>query len=407
MNIWLINPYGPIPGEGWRDYRFSIIAEELATKGHNVVWWTSAFSHHFKTHRSKVVKDLKLGENNIIRLIPTPGYTRNISLGRIWRDLVFSYKVFKLGRKSKDRPHLIIYYESPLCFGFAGYKLAKLFKVPVIFDQMDLWPELIVEAFSKKSQPFIKMLLNPVFVNRKKIYDNLDGFMALARPYLDIPLSISYKLKTKPNVVIYNGIDVDKFCSSIHSIENLPPKKAEDIWLVFAGTLGPTYDIVNIIEVSRKFVGSDVKFIIAGDGPLKGQILEEKNNDALFYIGKLKPEQLNFLYRSCDIGLSAYTEKSNVEMPDKFYDYTAAGLPIINSLKGEVYNWIADAQIGLNYDGGSLDDLYKKINLIIKRRDVIVEMARRSKELGKKFDQRNQITELIPFVNRVMINGSN
>ena len=36
MNIWLINPYEPIPGEAWRDYRFTIIAETLARHGHQV-----------------------------------------------------------------------------------------------------------------------------------------------------------------------------------------------------------------------------------------------------------------------------------------------------------------------------------------------------------------------------------
>lgn len=60
------------------------------------------------------------------------------------------------------------------------------------------------------------------------------------------------------------------------------------------------------------------------------------------YLGKLKPESLSYLYNKSDVGLSIYTEISNVEMPDKFYDYTAAGLPVINSLKGEVGNIVKE-----------------------------------------------------------------
>jgi hypothetical protein len=41
-DIWLFNPYGPIPGEAWRDYRFTMIAETLAAEGHHVIWWTAA-----------------------------------------------------------------------------------------------------------------------------------------------------------------------------------------------------------------------------------------------------------------------------------------------------------------------------------------------------------------------------
>ena len=36
--IWLVNPYGPIPGEGWRAYRFNLLGEALAKAGYNVVW---------------------------------------------------------------------------------------------------------------------------------------------------------------------------------------------------------------------------------------------------------------------------------------------------------------------------------------------------------------------------------
>ena len=52
MKIYLSNPYGTIPGENWREYRFFLLATSLAEKGHDVVWFTSTFSHHFKIQRS-------------------------------------------------------------------------------------------------------------------------------------------------------------------------------------------------------------------------------------------------------------------------------------------------------------------------------------------------------------------
>ena len=48
MKIWLINPYGPIEGENWRDYRFNQFGKYLANQGHEVIWWTSNFAHHLK-----------------------------------------------------------------------------------------------------------------------------------------------------------------------------------------------------------------------------------------------------------------------------------------------------------------------------------------------------------------------
>ena len=54
MKIILINPYGPLPNEGWRKYRNILFGETLAEDKHDVVWYTSKFSHHFKRNREHV-----------------------------------------------------------------------------------------------------------------------------------------------------------------------------------------------------------------------------------------------------------------------------------------------------------------------------------------------------------------
>ena len=400
MNIWLINPYGSIPGEKWREYRFSIFANELSEKGHNVIWWTSAFSHHFKKHRSKKLIDLDINPNYKIRLIPTPGYNNNISLKRIFRDLYFSFKVYRIGHKEAIGPDLIIFSEIPLFFGNSCQKLAKKFNIPLIYDQMDLHPELMINIFHKSVRPIIKFLFYPLYLSRKKVYKNIDGIVALSKYYLQVPLNTCKGLLNKPNEVIYNGINVKQFRFAPFIKVNETKKNEGEIWIIFAGTLGPSYDILNIIDVSKRYIGSYVKFFIAGDGPLKLTVL--KNKDSIIYLGKLQPDELINVYRSCDIALSAYGEFSNVEMPDKFYDYTAAGLPIINSLKGEVANWISIKNIGINYIAGDRKDLYSKIEILLDDKNMRIQMKNNSYELGNFFDQKNQVNKLEPLINEVI-----
>ena len=342
MKIWLINPYGPIPipEEKWREYRFTIFGNNLASLGHEVVWYTSSFSHHFKKQRSKGWKDIKINDQFTIKLVPTNGYKSNKSLGRLIKDWVFGLKVYYMAKKMETKPDLIIYGENPLTFGYAGYRVAKYFKIPVICDQGDLWPEFIINSFPKNTQKLVKWFFFPVFRNRRNIYNQLDGLVSLAEPYLSIPLSFAPSLKTKPHAIIYNGIDVIKFRANKILNEEvfklLPNKMDNQSWFVFAGTLGPSYDILNLLKVTEKLyaeANQNIKIIIAGDGPLKKEVNEFIKNhkgDILTYLGQLNPEDLSGLYQYCDVGLSIYTEYSNVEMCDKFYDYTAAGLPIIN-----------------------------------------------------------------------------
>lgn len=119
------------------------------------------------------------------------------------------------------------------------------------------------------------------------------------------------------------------------------------------------------------------KIILAGDEPLNEMVNEfvQKKGGNYHLLGKLKPTSLVDLYKQCAIGLSAYTEKSNVEMPDKFYDYTAAGLPIINSLKGEVGKIIKNENIGINYNPDNNYELYDAIIRLSKNTSLSKLMA--------------------------------
>jgi glycosyltransferase involved in cell wall biosynthesis len=405
MKIWLINPYGPIPGEGWRDYSFTMMGDILSKEGHEVIWWTSNFSHHFKKFRSKAWEDRKINASFTIRLVPTTSYRKNIGPGRIIRDAVFAFRTYIKGKK-EEAPDCILYAESPLTFGYAGPKLAWHHNAALIYDQMDLWPELIVNSFPKILQPLVNHLFYPVYWRRKSIYKRLDGVMALAKPYLDVILDEVPDLQNKPNCVIYNGVDVINLRESTNkNKDNLPTKNPHEIWAIFAGSLGPSYDIKNLISVARILENkkSNTYILIAGDGPLRTEVeLASSQCKNIRYLGKLAPDYLAKIYSLCDIGLCAYTKKSNVEMPDKFYDYTAAGLAILNSLIGEVSQQISTRNLGLQYSAGSNADLLNKILLLTNDRDLLRTMKYNSQRAGLEFDRNVQYSSLLSFIEKTV-----
>lgn len=413
MNVWLINPYGPIPSEAWRTYCFPLIAEVLTNEGHQVTWWTSNFAHHFKKFRSDGWADVEVWEGFRIRLVPTTGYRRNIGIGRVFRDAVFAVRAYRRGR-SEPRPDLIIYSDSPLTFGFAGQRLAEFHGCPAIYHQMDLWPELIVEAVPSKLRRLMKAVLWPVYEVRRRTYARLSAATALARPYLDAVFDVAPVMRHRPCAVVYNGIDVSEFrakmASSNVSASRFPEKKDGDLWAVFAGSLGPSYDISVMCEVARGLaaLGSKIHIVIAGDGPLRPLVLStargEEGSANFFYVGQLSPAELASLYSRCDIGLCAYSAASNVEMPDKIYDYTAAGLPVLVSLRGEVAQIVANERIGLSYEAGSAADLMSKLLELSSDADAMHLMSKASSKLGMQFDKKVQYRKFVDVVN--MVTGS-
>jgi glycosyltransferase involved in cell wall biosynthesis len=408
--IWLISPYGTIPGESWRNDRFVMMAEALTGEGYKVVWWTSNFSHHFKKFRSSGWVDKEINERFLLRLVPTPGYRRNIGLGRIVRDWAFSARAFRRGREL-ERPDCILYYESPLSFGFAGQKLARFHGCPVIYDQRDLWPELIEKAVPGWIRPLARLMFRPVYWNRAKIYSGLAAAVALAKPYLDVMLREAPVLRERPNAVIYNGIDIANFRQLMRQSGGdelgFPTKAEHEVWAVFAGSLGPSYDIKALLQAAKMLENSpsNVHLIIVGDGPLRGEIerlIETHPAVPLRYLGKFEPARLAALYRQCDIGLCAYSGRSNVEMPDKFYDYVAAGLPVINSLKGEVRSIIERRKMGLQYEAGDVDGLLRALAAMAADRALRREFAANSYATADEFDQHVQYSKICGIVSCVM-----
>ena len=84
MKIWILQTGEPldIDNDDSRPMRAMNLSHYLVNKGHNVVLWSSAFHHRDKRHRSKDYKIYNISENYQIRLIPSPGYKKNISFKR-------------------------------------------------------------------------------------------------------------------------------------------------------------------------------------------------------------------------------------------------------------------------------------------------------------------------------------
>ena len=409
--IWLVNPYGPIEGENWREYSFNQFGKFLCQKGFKVIWWTANFSHHFKKHRSESWKDICVRENFTIRLVPTNSYQKNISIGRFRKDYIFGKKALKRFETEK-KPDLILAAENPMCMGKPAYEYAQRNAIPIIYDQMDIWPELLVNVLPRSVDKIVNLLLWPVYKRRSNIYEHLDGAIALGKHYLEFMFEIAPSLRKKPNALVYNGIEVEAFRAHLNDPikhEKVPKQKADDeIWLIFAGTLGPSYDIKGIIGAAARFEEEgkrNIRFLIAGSGPQEELVKDaEKRLSNMIYLGKLLPQDLIPIYGRCDVGLSSYSAGSNVDMCDKFYDYTAAGMAIVNSLTGEVSEHISKKELGENYQAGNVEELS---GAVLKYMDhgYLRKIKDNSYKVGSLFDMKNQNEELLRVINQVLDGG--
>ena len=313
MEIWLINPYGQIPGEGWRDYRFTLAARALAARGHSVTWWTARFDHHTKRMRAAAPADT-FG----IELVDTPPYTRNISVARLRFERTFARNVVRIAA-GRARPDVVIAADPPQFCGAAGRRLAAIHGTRFVIDCLDLWPELFVSSAPWFVRPLVSVAVLPLRAIRRRNARASTLAIAAAAAYQRMLAAAG-----APRVVtIPIGVDVESLRAERVSHERFT--------LIYAGSLGERYDLDTLLDAVE---GLDVDLVIAGQGRAEER-LRARRLPNVRIVGAVPPSELPALYARADAGVAPYSSGSTVALPLKLFDYLAAGLPIITSLGGE------------------------------------------------------------------------
>jgi glycosyltransferase involved in cell wall biosynthesis len=409
VTIWLLCAYGPIPGEHWRDHRYTIIGKALSAAGHDVIWWTANFSHHFKRFRSSNWEDRKVGERFCIRLVPTSGYSRNISFGRLRYELLFAWRTYRRAL-DESRPDCIMVTDPPQVVGRISIWLARRFKCPVVFDAMDLWPELFSLALPAGLRVLAPVLFSPLYLLRRRNYVHAAAVVSLCETYRRVVLRHIPAPRHVTSMTIFNGIDVAQFRESMQrlaQVPGLPLKGTGEVWAIYAGSLGVNYDLLTLMEAAAMLEqhGASMRIVVAGEGPLAVALkafIRDRSLRNLTYLGSLSPDDLALVYKQCDVGICPYGPLSNVAMPDKAYDYMAAGLPLVNSLKGELADYIQTQRIGLPYRAGDPSSLTDSLERIVDDPSGRHEMAARSRDCAMQFDRRREYGRLVDLIGEVV-----
>lgn len=375
----------------------------LSRSGLDATWWTANFSHHFKQYRSYGWQKLRVDDHYAINLVPTVSYRKNVDLRRMLYELVFSVRLYHQAMK-EPRPDCIIAVDPPQIVGYYSTLLSKKFgRIPLVLDVFDQWPELFQLALPEPLRGVSKALFYPFARLRKSNLTYANGIVTLCDTYLEMVKGI-VGADHKPMTNVYNGIDIQRFRRMMdqnHSSIALQ-KREKDLWVVYAGSLGDNYDIETILAASEKLKhATHIQFFMMGAGPLQNRVEEfvrVQQPVNFHFLGKLKPDDLLPFYKKCDLAISAYKKESNVGMPDKAYDYMAAGLPIINSLTGELAAFIERQQVGCQYTAGDPDSLAKCILTLSEDEKTRKRYAENAFKIAENFDANKQYGEYIEFI---------
>jgi glycosyltransferase involved in cell wall biosynthesis len=376
-----------------------MMGRALAERGHEVVWWTANFDHYSKQFRAKGSTEIVVCPGFTIRLVQTPAYRRHVGFARLWFEAVFAYRLQRIASKL-PAPQIIVSADVTMAVAYAAASLAKRFHANLVFDICDLYPEVFVGILPRRLRSNGNTILSPLYASRSYFIQKADAVIAVCDDYL-IPAQRATTLSKDRMLTVYCGVDLGTFRASQGSREesralaDLLCKGENDVYAIYAGTLGLLYDIDALLKaaVLLQASGSFVKILIAGGGPRADDIRSFIRRNGLLNVqmlGEIGFAELIRIYQICDIGLSIYGVDSPVAMPIKVFDYFAAGLPIVNSVRGFLERFLQEHHIGAQYAAGDPESLARALSQMTSDRAARQEMARNAFDAAVQFDSRVQ-----------------
>jgi len=408
MDIWIITVGEPLPMDDGdiRTYRSGLLFDELICAGHDVTWWTSSFDHSLKKHRTYGDK-IYYSNNSKILLLEGSSYKKNISLSRIFNHRSLA-KQFKSRIFNYNVPDVIICSFPVIELCSAAVQYANKNNIPIIIDVRDLWPDIFLDFVPRWSKYFVKPMLYKMLKDTEYIFKNSTNIFAVSDGYLNWALK-----KADRNPRFYDRVfplgypDKNKFKNKAKEVtkylKSLGVDQSKKI-LLFIGSFGKTYDLSTVIEVARHYdnKNNNLQFVFCGDGDNYDQwTMQAKGVSNIIFTGWLDSNGINHLLNISTIGLAAYVKGAPQGLPNKLFEYMSTGLPILSSLEGETKELLKIENIGVNYESANINDLIKKIELLLDENTLKVLSINSLELFYKKFSAktiyakfRNQIEGL-------------
>jgi glycosyltransferase involved in cell wall biosynthesis len=301
---------------------------------------TTNFDHNAKKRKEAY----QVTEFNEIVYLKTWPYRSNISVLRLLSHLEFSGRAALYFLKHRNR-YDIVYVSLP--FNVLGwFILSSAGRQHKIADVIDVWPDVL------PFPPWVKSVLAPFFVVWK-------WFFKAAIFRADVVMAVSDEFMNEASLYANQAAQTKRFYIGHDQLSSTVSKQLI-FTIAYVGNLGYLYDFDTLVEVlTEDELRASIQLFVIGKGNRQEWLLSELQRRGIrhkFFGAVYDIVQLADILRSCHVGFNGYINTS-AAFSYKATTYFAAGLPIINSMKGDLQQLVKEHKLGENYKAGDYSDL--------------------------------------------------
>ena len=391
-------------GDETRGYtRFRFLSEMLVREGMDVDLITSTYQHWDKAQRD-TTKECYQGLPYRIRFVYEPGYKRNLDLGRINSHRVFARNLRGFfASRFADSPHAydLIYSEiPPNDMALACAEVAQAHHIPYVADVNDLWPEAMRMALD------IPVLSDVAFApfsrDAHKTYQLIAAAVGTSDEYANRPAADREEPYEKRTV--YVGNQLSHFDEGARACAGDVVKPDDEIWVVYAGMLGASYDIATLVDASviAGAIDPRIRVKLLGDGPDRAA-LEKRARDLdapVDFLGYAPYELMAAYLCASDITVNSLVKSAAQSIVTKIGDYLAAGIPLINTGSSPEFRAKVEADgFGVNVEAEDSEALAYAILMLAIDPELRADMGRRGRAIAEsQFDQEQSYRTIVELI---------
>jgi glycosyltransferase involved in cell wall biosynthesis len=383
VKILIFYQYFTTPKGSWgtRIYEFS---KEWVKQGHEVTIVTSIYS-------KSDLKASKFIETQIIEGIKVKVLNIKIDNKQPITKRIFSfilYSIISTWYALTLKSDVAIASSGPITVGIPGL-ISKIFtKKKLVYEVRDLWPEVPI-ALGIIQNTLIKKI---AFYFEKKLYANASLVVGLSPGIRD---HIKDNFNHKNVISVTNSANLNLFGEKKYLPNNNLLNK-NDFYGIYTGNIGKinnSFWLVNAARNLKKKNIKNIKIVMIGDGQLKSEItsiIKKEKLSNLIHFDLMPKERLVPFIQNANVSFVPLSPNPilDTSSPNKFFESLAAGVPVIQTTKGWIKDYIEINNVGFNLDGGNSERLSELLIKLKNNPEILDEMKQNSKKCSvRDFDQ--------------------
>ena len=311
--------------------------------------------------------------------------------GFVKRGLTFvKFALRSLGLAFTEKYDVLFATTTPLTAGIPGIFARWLRGKPFVFEVRDLWPEL-PRAMGVIRNPLVIWAMG---VLEWASYRSAQRLVGLSPGIVE---GIAHRGVTRDRIAsVPNGCDLAIFAGQVEPWRPAQVRES-DLMAVFAGTHGMANGLDAVLNAAAELKRrgrDDIKLVLIGQGKLKPGVQAREAREGLDNVVLHDPvnkAMLAGLMAATDLGLQIL---ANVPAfyygtsPNKFFDYIAAGLPVLNNYPGWLAEMITEHRCGFTVPPDNPVVFADALEQAAADRDALKAMGQRGRALAEnRFDR--------------------